>query len=192
MNCLGVDQVYLFLEDGLNPSEKIRIEEHLASCSKCQNAVEDRRLLLQASNSLPFWDIPADFSRQVMERIFPSRVPIRKWIAVSAAGFVSSVLVLLAYFLLSGRSLTGFLTSFGHSTLDLFRSVSVFFLKFVKLIALFIRIIVQIFEILIQFLARLTTIISPEVQIILITLTIILSTSLLLGVRRKLLSGDKA
>lgn len=192
MNCLRVDQVYLYLEKEFSLPEKIRIEEHLASCSKCQNAVEERRLLLQASDSLPFWDMPADFSRQVTERIFPARVPIRKWVAVSVAGFASAALALLAYFVFSGQSLMGFLAGFGHRTLDLFRSVSVFFLKFVKLVALFIRVIVQIFEILIQFLARLTTIISPEVQIILITLAIILSTSLLFGVRRKLLTGDKA
>jgi hypothetical protein len=116
---------------------------------------------------------------------------IRKWIAISAAGFTLTAFSFLVYLLFSGQSLVGSLRSIGLSTFDLVRSVSVFFLKLVKLIGLLIRVIVQIFEILIQFFTHLTTMISPEVQIVLIILTIILSTSFLFGVRRKLLAGDR-
>lgn len=192
MTCLGVDQIYLYLEDELSSSENKRIEKHLAYCSKCQNAVQERRLLLQASDSLPLWDTPADFTSQVMARIFPSRVPIWKWVAVSAAGFSAAAIGLLGYFLISGQSLVGSLNSLGHRTLDVFRSVSVLFLKLVKLLSLLIRVIVQIFGIILEFFARLTTIISPEVQIVLITLTIILSASIFFGVRKKILTGEKA
>ncbi len=192
MTCLRVDQIYLYLEEELSSSENERIEKHLVSCPKCQNAVQERRLLLQAANSLPVWDTPADFTSQIMARIFPSRVPIWKWIAVSAAGFSSAALVLLAYFLISGQSLVGSLNSLGHSTLDAFRSASVLFLKVVKLLSLLIRVIVQIFGIIVDFFARLTTIISPEIQIVLITLTLILSVSLFFGVRKKILTGEKA
>jgi len=192
MTCLGVDQIYLYLEKELPSSENKRIEKHLASCLKCQNAVQERRLLLQALDSLPLWDTPADFTGQVMARIFPSRVPVWKWVAVSAAGFSFAAIAFLGYFLISGQSLVGSLNSLGHRTLDVFRSVSVLFLKLVKLLSLLIRIIVQIFGIIFEFFARLTTIISPEVQIVLITLTLILSASLFFVVRKKILTGEKA
>ncbi len=191
MNCLGVDQVYLYLEEELSLSEKNMVKEHLASCSKCRDVVEERRLLLQASESLPLWEAPPDFTRQVMARLIPARMSFRKWIAVSAAGFAITAFVFMVYIIFSGQSLVSSLSSIGLRTLDLFRSVSVFFLKIVKLIALLIRVIGQILEIFIQFLARLTAIISPEVQVALIIFTVILSTSLLYGVRRKLLTGDK-
>jgi len=196
MNCLRMDQIYLYLEKELSPSETKGIEEHLVSCSKCQNAVAERRLLLRASESLPLWDPPADFSRQVMAHIFPDifpdRVSIRKWIVASAVGFSSAALAFLAYFVFSGQSLLSFLTGLGRGALDLFRTVSVLVLKLVKLGSLLIRVIVRIFEILIQFFGHLTKMISPEMQIILITLTLILSVSLFFGVKRKYLTGEKA
>ncbi len=192
MNCLRVDQVYLYLEEELPLSKKNRVKEHLSSCSKCRDAVEERRRLLQASESLSLWEAPPDFTHQVMARLFPVRMSIRKWIAVTAAGFALMAFVFLAYIMFSGQTLVSSLSSIGLRSLNLLRSVSVFLLKIVKLIGLLIRVIVQIFEIFIQFLARLTAMISPEVQIVLIILTVILSTSLLFGVRRKLLTGDKA
>lgn len=192
MNCLRVDQVYLYLEEELSPSEKSEVEEHLASCPKCQDAVEERRLLLQASESLPLWEAPPDFTSQVMARIFPARVSIWKWISVTAAGFVLTAFAFFVYVIFSGQSLVGSFSSIGLRTLDIFRSAFIILLKAIKLIGLLIRVIIQIAEILFQFLARLTTMINPEAQIVLIIITVILSTTLLFGVKRKYLTGDKA
>ena len=105
MNCLHLDQVYLYLEEELSPSEKSRVEEHLASCPKCQAAVEERRLLHQASDSLPLWEPPPDFTNQVMARLFPVRMSIRNWITVSVAGFSLTAFALFIYLILSGQSL---------------------------------------------------------------------------------------
>lgn len=62
MNCLRINQIYLYLEGELSPAENKSIEEHLSSCLICKKAVKERKLLLQASRSLPLWNTPPDFS----------------------------------------------------------------------------------------------------------------------------------
>ncbi len=51
MNCLFLDQVYLYLENELTHEESNSIAGHIASCEKCRNAVEDRRILMEAAES---------------------------------------------------------------------------------------------------------------------------------------------
>ncbi len=192
MRCLGIDQIYLFLEKELSPSEHKKIEDHLASCPKCKNAVEERRTLLQASESLPIWETPPDFTNQVMLQIFPEKISLRSWLTATAAGFSSIILTLFALFLLSGNNLPDLLTEFSHALLDIVRNFSILSVKLFKVVSLLIRIIYRFGRLIVEGFAHLTTIISPEVQIILITFTLILSASLVLGVRKKLMTGEKA
>jgi len=58
MSCLRLDQIYLYLEGQLPASEIKELEKHLASCLKCQEAVEERKVLLQASQTLPLLETP--------------------------------------------------------------------------------------------------------------------------------------
>lgn len=101
MNCLRINQIYLFLEKELSPSENKKIEEHLASCPKCKKAMEEREFLHQAAESLPLWQTPPDFTHQIMAAIFPEKISLRSWFTALAAGFSSTVLILSAYFLIS-------------------------------------------------------------------------------------------
>ncbi len=192
MRCLRLDEIYLFLEKELSSLETKKIEDHLASCPKCKNAVEERKVFLQASESLPFWEMPPDFTRRVMEQIFPEKVSLRSWLTAAAAGFSSIILCFLAFFLLSGENLTNFLIPLGHTLLDLVRNFSIFCIKLFKIASLLVRVITPFARLLLQGFAHLTTILSPEAQIILIILTLILSASLIFGVRRKFMTGEKA
>jgi len=36
MKCLGIDQIYLYLEKELPSEENKKIEEHIATCLKCK------------------------------------------------------------------------------------------------------------------------------------------------------------
>ena len=74
MTCLRIDQIYLYLEKELTPFENKKIEEHLYSCLKCKNEIEERKILLKASKSLPLWELPSNFSLHLMERLFPDKV----------------------------------------------------------------------------------------------------------------------
>lgn len=192
MRCLRVDEIYLYLEKELSPSEHKKIEEHLAFCSKCKNTVEERKILVQASETLPLWETPPGFTRQVMAQIFPVKISIRSWVTATAAGFSSIILMLLAFFLISGENLADLLIGLGHWLLSLLRNISVLLVKLFKLASLLIKIILQFSRLLFDGYTHLTTILSPEVQIILITLTLILSAILIYGVRRKLMIGEKA
>ena len=192
MRCLRIDQIYLFLEKELSPLEHKKIEDHLASCSKCKNAVEERKILLQASESLPIWETPPDFTRKVMVQIFPEKVSLRSWLTATAAGFSSIIFTFFAFFLLSGKNLPDLLFGLSHTLLDIVRNFSILFVKLFKIASLLVRIIFKFGRLFAEGFAHLTTILSPEVQIILITLTLILSASLILGVRKKLMTGEKA
>jgi len=69
MNCMDPDRIYLYLEEELSAQEKHLVEAHLLICDTCRRAVEERRFFLEAANSLPEAELPADFSRQVMKAL---------------------------------------------------------------------------------------------------------------------------
>lgn len=192
MRCLKADQIYLYLEKELTPTEFQKIKEHLTSCPKCQKAVEERKILLQASENLPLWEIPPDFARQVMERISPKKVTLRSWLTAAAAGLFSISLALSIFFVFSGENFLKVVFGLGHRLLDLVRTASVLLVKVFKLVSLLIKVINQFLGFLFKGLIRLTSILNPEVQIILIVLTVILSVTLIFGVRRKFVGGEKS
>jgi hypothetical protein len=192
MKCLRADQIYLYLEKELTPPEIQKIKEHLTSCPACQKAVEERKILLQASESLPLWEIPPDFARQVMERISPKKVPLRSWLAAAAAGLLSISLTFFIFFVLSGENFFEVVFGLGHGLLELVRTASVLLIKVFKLVSLLIKVINQFLGFLFEGLIRFTSILNPEVQIILIVLTVIISLTLIFGVRRKFIGGEKS
>ncbi|NIM57898.1 MAG: hypothetical protein GTO16_03005 [Candidatus Aminicenantes bacterium] len=192
MKCLSLEQVYLYIEKEVSPSESNKIKEHLATCRKCKNALEERRTLLQASESLSLWQTPPDFTQQVMARIFPIRVPISAWLTAAYAGLGSISLAIFILFLITGQNFSNFLTSLNHSLLNFIKNISPFFVKLFKIASLFVKALQQFFEYLIKAFAAFTTIISPQVQIIIITIAIILIAFSIYGIKRKILLGEKA
>ncbi len=192
MKCLSIEQIYLFMEKELPLSENKKIEEHLATCRKCKNALEERRHLLQASENLPLWQTPPDFTQQVMASIFPIRVPLSAWLTVAYAGFGSIILAIFFLFLVIGQNFSSLFTSLNHSLWSFVRNLSPVFVKLLKVASLFVKALQQFFEYIIKAFASLTTIINPQVQIIIITITIILIAFSIYGIKRKILIGEKA
>ncbi len=192
MKCLNIEQIYLYIEKELSLGENKKIEEHLTICPKCKKALEERRLLLQATESLPLWQTPPDFTQQVMARIFPAKVSLKAWLGAVSTGFVSLILALFIFFLATGQNLSSLALNFYDTILNLIRNFSPIFVKLIKLASLFLKILQQLAEYIIKGFTLLTTIISPEIQIIIITITIILIASSIYGIRKKLLVGEKA
>ncbi len=191
MKCLNIEQIYLYIEKELSPGENKKIEEHLTICPKCKKALEERRLLLQATESLPLWQTPPDFTQQVMARIFPAKVSLKAWLGAVSTGFVSLILALFIFFLATGQNLSSLALSFYDTILNFIKNLSPIFVKLIKLASLFVKILQQLSEYIIKGFTLLTTIISPEIQIIIITVTIILIASSIYGIRKKLLVGEK-
>jgi hypothetical protein len=191
MKCLSIEQIYLCIEKELPLSENKKIEEHLATCRKCKNALEERRHLFQALENLSLWQTPLDFTQQVMARIFPSRVPLSAWLTAAYAGFGSIILALFIRFLVIGQNFSSILTSLNHSLWNFVRNLSPVFVKLFKVASLFVKTLQQFFEYIIKAFASLTTIISPQVQIIIITITIILIAFSIYGIKRKILIGEQ-
>jgi len=88
--------------------------------------------------------------------------------------------------------LISLLTNLSHFGLDILERSSVFLIKTAKLIILLGKITIQFISFLTNGMARLMKIISPEIQIILVVLAFILFTSLFWGVKKKLITGEKA
>lgn len=192
MRCLSIEQIYLYLEKELSPAEEREINKHLAVCPKCKKAVDERRLLLQAAESLPLWKTPPDFTQQVMARIFPERASPLAWFGAVASGFASMILAVVLFALVTGQSLSNLLFNIYHTGLDFVKNLSPLFAKTIKVASLLIKILQQLGELLIKSLTLLTTIISPQLQIILIAVAIIFIASSIYGIKRKLLIGEKA
>lgn len=192
MNCLSIDQIYLYLEGELPPEDNRSIKDHLSSCDKCQKAVEERKQLLEASQSLPLWETPRDFTARVLASVFPKRITLRGWLATASIGLSSAVLAFFAVYLISGQNLADLFINLNRTALNLFRNIVVVLVKAAKLISVGIQLILKIISLLLSGLASFTTILSPELQIGLIVLTVIIAALLLFGAKRKFLAGEKA
>ncbi len=191
MKCLSIEQIYLYIEKELSPGENKKIEEHMSTCQKCKNALEERKPLLQAAESLPLWETPADFTQKVMARIFPPRVPISAWLTAAYVGSGTIILAIFSLFLVAGRDFSGFLTSLNHGLWNFIKNISPFFVKLFKVASVFVKVLQQLFGYIIKAFASLTTIISPEVQLIIITIAIILIAFSIYGIKRKILIGEE-
>ena len=192
MTCLSVEQIYLYIEKELPPVKKREIQKHLTGCSKCQKAVEERKVLLQAAESLPVWETPLDFTQQVMARIFQPRVSPLAWLGAVASGFASMILAVVLFALVTGQNFSDLLRGSYYAVLDAVKNLSPLFAKILKLVSLLLKILQQFGEFLVKGLTLLTSLISPQVQIIIIMAAIIITASSVYGLRKKLFIGEKA
>ena len=71
MNCQQVDKyLYDYCDNLLTPDQRLRIEQHLEHCPKCQKIIG--KALLESSVLREQWDTPAlspDFTSRVMEQV---------------------------------------------------------------------------------------------------------------------------
>jgi hypothetical protein len=183
MSCLSADDIYLYLEGEFTGSDASRISEHLEHCSACREALEERRLLLQAARRLPRWTVPQDFARQVMERLFPQRLSLGRALWTAA---------LLLVFLFSGLGLLNFLMSLNQSILNGLRDLAVFGAKFVKTFTLMVKVFSQFIGFVWENLTRLSGLPSAELQAALVVITVLFTASVYIGLRRLLPMGERS
>ena len=192
MKCLRIDQIYLHLEGELSPEEHRSIREHISSCEKCRKAVEERGLLVEASRTPPVWEAPQDFTHRILAQIFPTRIKLRDWIITASIGLSSAVLAFFVIYMISGKNLADLFVNLNRTVLNLFQNIIVVLIKTAKLISVGIQVIIKIGSLVLKGLSSLTTIISPEIQIGLMVLTVVIAALLLFGAKRKLFAGEKA
>lgn len=192
MNHLHIDKIYLYLEGELDPKETQSIKKHFAICEKCQIAVEERKLLVEASQSLSAWETPHDFTQRILAYIFLKKITFRDWVVTFSIGLSSAVLAFFLVHLISGQNIADLFINLNQTALNLFQNLVVSFAKVAKFISVGFQLIQKIVSLIIKGLASLTSIVSPELQIGLIVLTAVITALFLYGVKRKLLAGEKA
>ncbi|MBM3284538.1 MAG: hypothetical protein FJY81_01560 [Candidatus Aminicenantes bacterium] len=191
MSCVRIDEIHAYLEDDLLPGRRADIESHLASCPKCREAVEERRRLGEASTSLADLELPADFSSRVMARILRRGSSLPVWLTASIAGLASLGLLCFLIILSGGKTAFTLVAGFHHFFLAYFKNATVVLAKVMILLASAGRILQTLARVLAKCLSLLTALISPEVQALIVALTVAFFISLYFGVRKKLLPGEK-
>jgi len=191
MNCLSLEQMYLYLEQELSSVENKNIEDHLAACSKCQNALEERRILMEAAVSLPPFEVPRDFAQEVMARIFQKKSPRLGWLIATVISFASLVLVLVIFTLATKQNLSTLFVRLNYRLWNYVQDISLFFAKFFKFLLLFIKILGQLFGELLKSISFLTELIPWEVPFILFIFFLLILIAVSLIGRRRPLTGEK-
>jgi len=191
MKCLDIDQIYLYLEGELSPEKTGSVQTHIAQCQKCSQAVQERSFLLDASESLPLMEIPADFAQQTMEMIRPEKDTIWSLFFAAAIGFSSIVLTMFMYLLISGQNPASFFIRLSHTFLSSFKTLSVWLAKSVNLISIAFKVVWQIGSFLLSGISRLIQIMGTEFQIGLVILAFILYISLYFGIQKNILTRER-
>lgn len=189
MSCLSLERLYAYLERELSSPENRDIEGHLAVCPKCRDAVEERRRMLQAIETLPAFDVPPDFAKGVMDRIStaPEKVKVSfvHWLAAGVAGFLAFSAALAIFALLTGHGLSQFFIRLNHGLWSYVQVAVSGLAKFAKFVILAFKIAGQFLQELLESLRAFASLISPEAQVIFVcsSLLLVLAGGLLL--RRK-------
>lgn len=191
MNCLTTDEIYLFLEGRL-PESKEKIEQHLSSCPKCRLAVRNREQVVRAADTLPQIKAPEGFARQIIAFLFPPRTRLKDSLTAVAAGFASFVFIIFAYLAFTGKTMAGFFLILGRTMIEAIQTVSLMAVKTYKLFAVSLRVMRQILSLAFGEINRLTSLISLEVQIILVAVSLIGFLSLFFLFRKFVWTGEKA
>jgi len=174
MTCLTLKKLYAYLDGDLAGREKKAAEEHLASCPACRDALEERRRMLQAVETLPAFDVPDDFARSVLDRIpvaaalEPSKAKTPRWWAAVAAGFATFAVGLVATALLTGHSLPQLLPALNRFLVSNFRGIVSVLAKGAKYVVLAFTVLFQIAGKGLEILKSLTSLIGTDAQIALV------------------------
>jgi len=192
MNCLRLADIYLYLENGLDPSAAREADEHLALCPGCRSAFEERRALMDAVAGLPDLEVPPDLAGKILARIPPDRSSRFGWLVAFIIGLSSFFVGGLAYVILTGQSLTGFLIDASRSTWSALRDTSMVFIKFAKLTVLGLDLLIRFIGKMGKGLARFGILIRPEVYAACLLLFLVLAALLVAGLRRMFLHGEKS
>ncbi|TRZ91806.1 hypothetical protein D4R89_02270 [bacterium] len=191
MNCLRPADIYLYLENGLDPAAAREADEHLALCPGCRSAFEERRALMDAVAGIPDLEVPPDLAERILARIPPDRSSRFGWFIAFIIGLSSFFLGGLAYVILTGQSLPGFLIDAIRSAWDVMRDASLAFIKFAKVTVLGLDLLFKFIGEIGKGLALFGALIRPEVYAACLLLLLVLAALLVAGFRKMYLHGEK-
>lgn len=192
MNCLSIREIYRYLEGDLPEGRAAQVEHHLAGCTACNEMLEDRKHLLQACRRLPLWQVPPDFARQIMDRLFPQRLSLGRAFLTAMSGTAVIVTAMFLIFVFSGENLLNLLMSLNQSILDGLRDLAVYGAKFVKMVTLLAKAVGQFSQFFWESLTRLSGLPGTALHVALVIIGILFTASLIFGAKRLLPIGGKS
>ena len=183
MTCLSAGRIYAYLDGDLRPSERRQIKAHLAACPACRRAVEDRRVLAEASVSLRPLEVPADFAAAVMSRLpappfvetpvaRPVRLAPRPSAVLAAVTALAAVSVTVA--LVADGGPAAFISSLSRFLWTSLRTTAHGLAKAGKVLLLLVRLGGDLLDDLAGAFRFLTSLIGPEAQMAVIGATLVL------------------
>lgn len=176
MTCLKLEGLYAYLEGDLAGRDKKAVEDHMASCSACREALEERRVLLQAAETLPAFEVPGDFAQAVMDRLAPERSKAKASgrLMAAAAGLTTFVVALVATALITGHNLSQLVLGLNRFLWSNLQGLTSVLTKGAKYVFLTFKALIQIVEKILEILKDLTSFIGPETQAVLVGATALL------------------
>jgi len=185
MRCLTLARVYDYLEGLLDEQDRSEVEVHLAACGPCRQVLEDRRLMLDASRSLPPLPLPSGFSRRVVEAAFHRVRPRRtRWLWTLAAGLASLFLVTFLLALLGGRSWPALMTDSSRMLWGVVRSGITLVAKAARFFGALLQVILDLLRALGEGFKAFSGLLSPLTLALILTGFVLLTAASCLGFRK--------
>jgi predicted anti-sigma-YlaC factor YlaD len=183
MSCLTPDRIYAYLDGELPEPQRLAFDAHLAGCASCRAAVAERRLFVEAAETLAPIEIPDDFAASIVARLplVPARKPIFRrptrlarpvaWAAASAG------LALLGAggMLLTGLSLPELVLKASRFLWGNIQGLASFLAKAAAYAAVAAKVLGKILSQLLEGFRVLTSFIGPEVQLAYLAAALVLA-----------------
>ncbi|MBN2244310.1 MAG: zf-HC2 domain-containing protein [Candidatus Aminicenantes bacterium] len=192
MNCLTIEEIYKYIENELNDQEREKVEKHISTCPRCLKAVEERKLITRAAQSLPDLKLPDDFSQAILNQIFPPKISLKGWLAAFTGGIASSAIAFAFLLLISGYDLAAALINIYREFIDIFRNISILAVKFVKTMTVLLKVMLKFADYGIKGIVGAANLLNTQTQLFLIFITIAISLLLLIKMRRIISKGETA
>jgi hypothetical protein len=170
MSCFSIEELYAYLEGVLPRDAARRVEAHVLACAECRALLEDRRVFMEAAESLPDIEIPDGFVPSLMARLEtvpapqPMRLPIWTWFAATAAGSAAFLATLGGIALVSGQNLWEYLIHLQHGLLNYLQGAASAVIHFLKYIQIFLKVAGQFTTALADVFKRASAFLTPPVQ----------------------------
>ncbi|MBC7363310.1 MAG: zf-HC2 domain-containing protein [Candidatus Aminicenantes bacterium] len=102
MSCLKLREIYDYLEKELSTEERERVENHLLSCPRCQQALRERQALLEGIKRLPRLELPEEFTSQVLAKL-PELSRKKTWLVFLAGGLYLLFSLFVAFWIMASQ-----------------------------------------------------------------------------------------
>lgn len=183
MNCLNegptAERIYAYLDGEIEGRDLRTFEGHLASCPSCRRAVEERRLIAAAAESLSPFQIPDEFAASVMARISPKAVrkPLLRRPRAWAAGAAGLALAGAAWVLIGGRSFSDVVLDASRFLWGSIRGLATLAAKSYGYAALAVKVLGKLAGQVLEGFKVLSSFIGPEVQIACLCVALVLAAA---------------